>query len=513
MFCALRMEACINFIFTKKYIQNPDAATVSGFFVFSKKNKLSKIKKIKMSKLKIDAKWLLSLGYQQGPVISLAKTIIEKNYKHATLQDVETILLSILAAPENYVTHDHLAPIALKLVPELDNTITLNAEGIPYQIFGKEHIDASAIQQMEIAARLPISAAAAIMPDAHHGYGLPIGGVLATRNAIIPYAVGVDIGCRMALSIWDIPVSFFEKNQSTFQRELIANTLFGTGAKFKGADKTDHAVLQHDSFTATPFLKHLQEKAAYQLGSSGTGNHFVEYGYVSVTNHQNALGLAVGEYLALLSHSGSRGVGASIATEYTSIAKKVCPLPKEAQNLAYLSMDSAEGQEYWIGMNLAGDYASACHEVIHYKMAKACGAKVLAKVENHHNFAWKEKHNGEELLVHRKGATPAGKNVLGIIPGSMTAPGFIVSGKGFPASLHSASHGAGRQMSRRAAINSITKHELKNILQHHGVTLIGGGLDEAPMAYKNINEVMKCQTDLVNIEATFLPKMVRMATE
>jgi tRNA-splicing ligase RtcB len=164
-------------------------------------------------------------------------------------------------------------------------------------------------------------------------------------------------------------------------------------------------------------------------------------------------------------------------------------------------------------MNLAGDYASACHEVIHRKLTKAIGATVLAKVENHHNFAWKEILNGEEVIVHRKGATPAGKGVMGIIPGSMTAPGFLVRGKGEASAIHSASHGAGRQMSRTQAIKNVSKAELRNILQEVGVSLIGGGLDEAPMAYKDIHQVMASQQDLVEVVAKFSPKMVRMAED
>jgi tRNA-splicing ligase RtcB len=164
-------------------------------------------------------------------------------------------------------------------------------------------------------------------------------------------------------------------------------------------------------------------------------------------------------------------------------------------------------------MNLAGDYASACHEVIHRKLTKAIGAAVLAKVENHHNFAWKEQWNGEDVIVHRKGATPAGAGVMGIIPGSMTAPGFLVRGKGETAALNSASHGAGRQMSRTQAIKNVSKSDLRDVLQEKGVTLIGGGLDEAPMAYKDIHQVMAAQQDLVDIVAKFTPKLVRMADD
>jgi tRNA-splicing ligase RtcB len=151
--------------------------------------------------------------------------------------------------------------------------------------------------------------------------------------------------------------------------------------------------------------------------------------------------------------------------------------------------------------------------VIHERLTKAIGGNLLARVENHHNFAWKEIWNGEEVIVHRKGATPASKNTLGIIPGSMTAPGFLVRGKGNESSINSASHGAGRQMSRTQAIKTITREEMRNVLKEHDVTLIGAGLDEAPMAYKDINTVMDAQKDLVDVIAKFTPKIVRMADD
>ena len=185
-------------------------------------------------------------------------------------------------------------------------------------------------------------------------------------------------------------------------------------------------------------------------------------------------------------------------------------LPQEAKNLAWLNLDEEEGIEYWMAMNLAGDYASACHHVIHEKIAKQLGRKPMKMVENHHNFAWKEKWEGKEVIVHRKGATPAGKDVLGIIPGSMTAPGFIVKGKGETASVNSASHGAGRKMSRTKAMESITDKHLKEELKKHGVKLMGGGLDEAPFAYKDIEVVMKSQKALVDMVGKFTPKIVKM---
>jgi tRNA-splicing ligase RtcB len=262
-----------------------------------------------------------------------------------------------------------------------------------------------------------------------------------------------------------------------------------------------------------PFIKKLHDKAWSQLGTSGGGNHFVEFGIVDFHNDDELLNIKKGNYVALLTHSGSRGLGATIAAHYTKVAKESTRLPKEAINLAYLDLNSQQGQEYWLAMNLAGDYASACHEVIHDKIYKAIGGSLLAKIENHHNFAWKEIINGEEVIVHRKGATPAGKNVMGIIPGSMTAPGFLVRGKGETASINSASHGAGRQMSRTQAIKNISADEMRKVLKDHGVSLMGAGRDEAPMAYKDINLVMASQKDLVDVVAKFTPKIVRMADD
>jgi len=174
-------------------------------------------------------------------------------------------------------------------------------------------------------------------------------------------------------------------------------------------------------------------------------------------------------------------------------------------------MNSAEGQEYWAAMQLMGQFAAANHEVIHREMVRALGATSLASVENHHNFAWLESHDGEDLYVHRKGATPAGKGVLGIIPGSMASPAYIVRGRGEESALRSASHGAGRVMSRTQAKKSLKWNSVKELLATKGVELISAGLDEAPFVYKDINKVMDAQQDLVDVVARFMPKIVKMA--
>ena len=464
-----------------------------------------------MAKLSIRGKDLRAIGYPEGPVISTAMRVMEKTYKHSTLNEALDILKKILANPAEFMEDAPLNQIADLLIEkpyEEGDEIPLKETGIDFCAFGQEHIEQGAFDQMKLAARLPISRAGALMPDAHSGYGLPIGGVLATENAVIPYGVGVDIGCRMCLSVFDIPAGELTNRENFYQRELIEATLFGAGREFK--ETADHEVLDNPAFNEIPLLKNLQMKAAKQLGSSGSGNHFVEWGIVEISNPDNALKVPPGRYVALLSHSGSRGLGATVAGHYTRVAKEKTRLPREAGNLAWLNLDTQEGLEYWIAMNLAGDYASACHDEIHRKLAKVLNMAPIARVENHHNFAWKEMVDGRELIVHRKGATPAGAGVMGIIPGSMTAPGFIVTGKGEAASLNSASHGAGRKMSRTKAMNSVTQSALKEMLKAHGVKLLGGGLDEAPHAYKDIHTVMAAQTGLVNVEGIFYPKIVKM---
>jgi tRNA-splicing ligase RtcB len=464
-----------------------------------------------MAKLKLTGKRLRAIGYPEGPVISIAMNIMEKNFKHLPEADALEILSSILQSPNQYAQDSVLGKIAEALLPKSKPEgaeISLNQNGIQFNVFGSEGIEQGALHQMYTAAKLPIAVAGALMPDAHAGYGLPIGGVLATENAVIPYGVGVDIGCRMCLSVFDIHPKELTQRENYFTRELNEATLFGSGSMF---DKpADHEVMYRKEFDELGLLKGLQGRAWKQLGSSGSGNHFVEFGIVDVLEKDEVTGLEAGKYLGLLSHSGSRALGANIANHFTKIAKAKRKLPGEASNLAWLSLDEEEGQEYWMAMNLAGDYASACHHIIHAKIAKQLGRQPLKMVENHHNFAWKEMHNGREVIVHRKGATPADKNVLGIIPGSMTAPGFIVKGLGEEASVNSASHGAGRKMSRTSAIKSITHNQLKEALEKHGVKLLGGGLDEAPFAYKDIHEVMKAQKHLVETVGLFYPKIVKM---
>ncbi len=205
---------------------------------------------------------------------------------------------------------------------------------------------------MRSACSVPSAVAGALMPDAHVGYGLPIGGVLATEGTVIPYAVGVDIACRMKLSVLDLPTSSFAENREPLRRAIERGTRFGVGAAFER--KQTHDVMDQD-WTVSRVTRENKDKAWKQLGSSGSGNHFVEFGLLTLTQRDEKLGLDPGEYVALLSHSGSRGTGASVCSTYSAIAQRQLPgALKDFGRLAWLSLDSQEGQEYWLAMNLMG---------------------------------------------------------------------------------------------------------------------------------------------------------------
>lgn len=472
-------------------------------------------KKINNNELKAIGFYELDLFKQAG---KLAKNLIKQ--KEYTKEEILDIFKDLLKHPDKYLDVETFSDLAqevkqkqptLQLQKQKAEEYALKLQSPHYSIYGAEGIEAGALQQMDTAMRLPVSVAGSLMPDAHHGYGLPIGGVLATTsNTVIPYAVGVDIACRMCLSVYDVEASYLNQKETMLKNHLLDNTLFGLDVKNNRPLPDD--VFDLPEWKATKMIRDLRHKAELQLGTSGTGNHFVDWGILEITEESKDLKLPKGKYLALLSHSGSRGFGANIANHYSKLAMAKTKLPKEAQHLAWLDLDSEEGQEYWIAMNLAGEYASANHHQIHRKIALALGIKPVAMVENHHNFAWKETlADGTPVIVHRKGATPAGEGVLGIIPGSSAQPGFVVRGKGNAAAINSASHGAGRLMSRSKALHSLDKREVKKFLADKGVNLIGGDLDEAPMVYKDIHQVIGAQTDLVDVLAKFTPKIVRMA--
>lgn len=458
---------------------------------------------------KLSGKDLIKLGFPKTNAINIALGQITRYRKREKKEHILIEAKEVLLDPQKFIGHGTWGKVAEGLVKPVEVRMQqLKIHRAPFTIFGENEIDELAKRQLYDALKLPISYQGALMPDAHAGYGLPIGGVLATENAVIPYAVGVDIGCRMSLSIFDLPASYIVGRSFQLKNILKENTAFGLNEIQKS--RVDHDVFSRSEFQDIPILKSLKDKAYKQLGSSGGGNHFVEFGIVELSESREDWGLGKGSYLAILSHSGSRGFGANIAKHYSYLATKQCPLPTQVQHLAWLDLDTHDGQEYWLAMNLAGDYAKACHDNIHQRLAKALGKRPKITIENHHNFAWKERVNDRECIVHRKGATPASEGTLGIIPGSMTARGYIVEGKGNAESLNSASHGAGRIMSRGACKNNISRSEMTQILENSQVELIGGSVDEAPMAYKNIEKIIGLQTELVRVLGTFTPKIVRM---
>lgn len=410
--------------------------------------------------------------------------------------------------PRTQVLRD--ACMTIKDDAPLEKPVSFKCWGVP---------DSGTLAQMRDACRLPVSVKGALLPDSHIGFGVPIGGVLATRNAVVPYAVGVDIACRMRFTITDDPFTpsdlnpdRTEKWRSLVAQEVEKHTRFGAGISFD--NPKDHPVLYDEAWKDTKMLSRIRDlKAVQQLGSSGTGNHFVSVGVVTAMDDIPGYSLKKGESkTAVMTHSGSRGPGAMVADYYCNEASRLRRhLPDNLRRLAWLDLDSDIGREYWLAMELMGRYAAACHEVIHRDLIKGMDCVPEFSVENHHNFAWKEMVDGEELIVHRKGATPAGVGVMGIIPGTMADSAYLVVGLGNEASMNSASHGAGRAMSRSQAKSKITRAALYQRMRNDGITLIGGDVDEHPDAYKKIDEVMAFQEDLVKPVAIFRPLVVRMA--
>ncbi len=463
----------------------------------------------------ISAKEMNELGLPNHPaVMPLAlKTVNKAVAAGADAFDIMERLGRLAAGPQSMVDDALLGPLAEAVLHAFPAGIRFHPRKTPapWKQWGDIALENSAVLQMHKASMLPVAVRGALMPDAHTGYGLPIGGVLAVKDAVIPYAVGVDIACRMRLTVLDMPVSGLTQRRERLIRAIEEETRFGMGASFEKGERRDHAVMEED-WCVCALTAHLKPKAGKQLGSSGGGNHFVEFGELILD--APALGLDKGTYLSLLSHSGSRGTGEEVAGRYSKLAMELRPhLPQELKHLAWLGRQSAEGQEYWAAMQLMGKYAAANHELIHRHVLANLGAEALVHVENHHNFAWEEEHDGETVIVHRKGATPAGRGVLGVVPGSMGSSGFVVQGKGNADALNSCSHGAGRLMSRTAAMKNLDRDDVRRFLEDAGVHLISGGLDEAPMAYKDIHAVMAAQSDLVDIVARFEPRLVKMAPD
>lgn len=468
-----------------------------------------------MKKLRISGREIRHLGYNDDKSVRMAIHLAGQHYRRDQKLLVLEILEELHLSPGKYRNHAYFGSLAA-LFPEKstqnENPVqmkpSLKNRPREFTIFGHDLIDPEALKQMEMAMKMPVVVKGALMADAHVGYGLPIGGVVAAYNAVMPYGVGMDIACRMCMSVYPDPPEMLSTQREQLKDILVTNTRFGL-AEFN--DIGDHELMEKTEWKEIPFLKSFKKKFYNQLGTSGHGNHFVNIGKLVIDRQCDKLGLQPGSYLAILSHSGSRNFGAEVAKHYTRVAKEKLGLTGEAGQLAWLDLNSEEGQEYWQAMTLAGEYSKANHRIIHQKLSSALGSEPVKVVENHHNFAWEDKlSEHESLIIHRKGATPAHQGDLGIIPGNMVSPAFIVSGKGSESSLNSASHGAGRQLSRRKAKQRFSKFQLDETLKKEDVVLIGGSQDEFPGAYKNIHRVMQAQESLVNTLAAFYPKIVRM---
>lgn len=471
---------------------------------------------------------IIQLGYPRGPIIgkalAVAYRLLAEHPQYATDHEAakraaRTRLIDILR------DHDDLPDTAPKDERELAQllqghhasqqataALELKDEAAPFAVCGPELIDENTLEQMRNAMRLPVTVAGFLAPDAHVGYGLPIGGVWATAGTISPYAVGVDVGCRLQVSVYNVEPDAVDIKD--LRAAILKHTIFGCGGAFQGRQRNGDAVMESPEWREHPWLKrnpNLRDTAAAQLGTSGGGNHFINAGVVEYPDGTRRLGI--------MTHSGSRGLGAKIAGYYSKLAQQIRKgLDKSVIHLAWLDMNSQEGQEYWRAMQLAGQYAAANHDAIHRRITDHLDLPVADNISNFHNFAWLEDVTapaGEtvQAVVHRKGATPAGEGVRGVIPGSMGTPAKLVVGKGNPESLNSSSHGSGRVMSRTQAKRALAGRDLKAEMRARGVELIGGALDEAPEVYKPIDEVMRYQEHLVEAFAEFHPFLVRMAND
>ncbi|MDQ4077087.1 MAG: RtcB family protein [Chloroflexota bacterium] len=363
----------------------------------------------------------------------------------------------------------------------------------PLAIYGERLIEANAIRQMESIMLMPPVLRGALMPDAHLGYAMPIGGVATLANAVSPSLIGYDISCMMMLSVFDATEAELEPDAWADVLESV--TSFGLGADFE--QPREHEVMDDPLWNEIDILRQLKPLAQRQLGSSGGGNHFA-----NIMIYQ-------GERVALLTHSGSRGTGYKLATHYVKEAERQTRtryrnVPKGYE---WLALDSESGQEYWAVMQLMGRYAQANHELIHRHFAEAMGLERSYHLWNRHNFAWRT----DEGIIHRKGATPADEVVRGIIPGTSGTLSYVVEGLGEPASIYSSSHGAGRPYSRTEAKTRHDETRFRDHMSQQGILHRNVAADETFMAYKDIEEVLAEQVgQLVQVVGTLEPRVVLM---
>ena len=395
-----------------------------------------------------------------------------------------------------------------------DMPYTIHTESLPIKMWIHD-IESEAMVQVKNLANFPFAFQhIAIMPDCHKGFGMPIGGVMATKGVIIPNAVGMDIGCGMVAvkaHLTDIP----RKKLEQIIKEIKRSVPMGSKWHKKTIDQKwmpeNWPERKHDytDFTEMPVISQEYSNAARQAGTLGSGNHFIE---IQKGNDN---------YMWIMLHSGSRNLGKQVAVYYNRVAKRMAKkVPYEIPQkweLAYLPEETREAQQYIREMNYCVDFAfinrRLMMERIKQSITEIMGKKVGFDhiINIAHNYAAKETHFGEEVFVHRKGATSAQEGETGIIPGSQGTNSYIVEGLGNPESFTSCSHGAGRVMSRRQAIKNLSLQKETNFMNSRGI--IHGintqkHLDEAAGAYKNIKDVMKNQKDLVKILVELEPRAV-----
>jgi tRNA-splicing ligase RtcB len=381
-----------------------------------------------------------------------------------------------------------------------------NKMNVPAYVWStKGNIEEQALEQLEIISSLPfVFHHTVLCPDGHTGYGMPIGGVIATKGVVIPNAVGVDIGCGMCAVQTDI---------KELKKEALIEILKIIREKIPVGFEHQKEKQENELFDKAPDIKVIQEeleRAKYQIGTLGGGNHFIE-----IQKDQDG-------YVWIMIHSGSRNFGYKIAKEYNKKAQELnkkwysnIPVFKGEDGLAFLPIDTEEGKEYIQAMNYALGFAFQNRLYMIEECKKAFKENIDCNFEEviniHHNYASIENHFGSNVWVHRKGATSAYEGQIGIIPGSQGTCSYIVEGKGNPESFKSCSHGAGRKMGRKQAQRELSIENETKILNDKGILHSirnKSDLDEAPSAYKDIDVVMEEQKDLVDIKYKLEPLAV-----
>ena len=379
----------------------------------------------------------------------------------------------------------------------------IDTENLPIKLWlEQEQMDEGALEQARNLANLPFAFKhIAIMPDTHQGYGMPIGAVLATQGAIIPNAVGVDIGCGMC----SLRTSLTEIDNDEL-KEIIKLIRATIPVGFEQHAESQDAAWMPPLQGYLPIVRQEYDKALYQIGTLGSGNHFIEI-------QRGSDG-----FIWIMIHSGSRNLGFTVANHYHAIAEQLNSAAGEdiSTDLAYLPHTSEYFELYKNEMNYCLEFALA-NRTLMMERVKAAFVQVIPEVEfadfinKPHNFAAEEEHFGEMVMVHRKGATRARKDEWGMIPGSQGTRSFLVKGNGEAQSFQSCAHGAGRIMSRAQARKRLdVKTEVKGLKAQGILHAIRSrkDLDEAPGAYKDIDEVMSQQTDLVEVQIELQPLAV-----